>query len=120
MNIYGFLKYPAAFIANFSFILCGFYTLNYHFSDNSTRLKYEAPVIRKFSQERLRNKRVGRRVYCSEKYKVYFIEIELPDGKTKKIEKSLGEYMKIKKGRKISIYEEKGLWGIKVIKDIGK
>ncbi|MDE6653520.1 MAG: hypothetical protein K2K37_03935 [Muribaculaceae bacterium] len=110
------LRYAATFVLIFSILLCAFYVLNYHFADESTRIVYTAQVVRKYSEERTRSSRSGRRGYGVEKYNVHFIEIELRDGSTKKMERPLNEYLKIKKGGHVTVTEEEGLFGIKVIK----
>lgn len=116
-RIVQYLEYPVAFIVSFSLLICGFYLLNYSMADKSTRAEYGAPVIRKFREERTEVRRVGRRRYKEENHRVYFIEIELKDGSTKKIEKPIKEYNRIKKGNNLIIAEEKGLFGFTVIKD---
>ncbi len=111
-----FLNYALCFVLSFSILLSAFYFFNYQFTDPSVSLEYSVPVVRKFSEERTRAKGSGRRGHGVEKYNVHFIEIELSDGHTKKLEKPLREYLRIKVGDKIKIREEKGLFGINVIK----
>ncbi len=111
-----YLEYPFSFVLSFSILLCSFYALNFWFSDPSSRVEYQAPVIRKYSEERTRSKGGGRRSHGVEKYNVHFVEIELEDGSTIKLERPLKEYLKIKKGSRIDIAEENGLFGVKVIK----
>lgn len=112
----GYLKYPIVFILFFSILLSTFYIINYQITDPMSSIEYSAPVVRKYSEERTRTKRSGRRSYGEEKYNVYFIEIELCDGRIKKLERPLREYLKIRKGDKIRLKVEKGLFGINVIK----
>ncbi|MDE7097233.1 MAG: hypothetical protein K2O47_07060, partial [Muribaculaceae bacterium] len=54
--------------------------------------------------------------YRSEKYTVYFIELEMSDGKIKKQEKPLRQYNNIKTGSKMRLILENGLFDIPVIK----
>lgn len=109
-------KYVSCFVLSFSTLLSAFYFINYQFADSSTISEYSAPVVGKYSKERTRNKGMGRRGRGVEKYNVHFIEIELSDGSIKNLEKPLSEYLKIKVGDKIKVEEEKGFFGINVIK----
>lgn len=111
-----FLEYPVAFILLLSVMLGSFYTINYCLSDPSTGYEYKAPVERKYGEVRTRSRRVGRRVYRGEKYTVYVVEIKMKDGRIKKMEKSLNEYNKIKKGGTLRIFVEEGFFKIPVIK----
>ncbi len=114
--IFKFLEYPVAFIFSFSILLATFYLSNFCLSDHSSVYEYQAPVVKKYRAERTRSKRIGRRTYGQEKYKVYFIEIEMKDGKLKRLEKSFQEYNRIKKGSSLKLYIEDGLFKIPVIK----
>ncbi|MDE5839589.1 MAG: hypothetical protein K2H49_01580, partial [Muribaculaceae bacterium] len=111
-----YIEYPLAFMLSFSIILLTFYSLNYYKSDSSTAHEYMAPVVRKYSEERTRSRRIGRHSYRSEKYTVYFIELQMSDGKIKKQEKTLRQYNNIKTGSKMKLVLEKGLFDIPVIK----
>ncbi len=111
-----YLEYPASYILSFSILLAAFYSLNFWMSDSSSRHTYEAPVVRKYSQQRTRSHKTGRRGYKEEKYTVYIVEIEMEDGKIKKMEKPLSEYNRIKKGSNLSLFIEDGLFSIPVIK----
>ncbi|MDE7095871.1 MAG: hypothetical protein K2O47_00065, partial [Muribaculaceae bacterium] len=107
-----YVEYPLAFILSFSTFLLAFYTLNYYKSDPSTAHEYMAPVVRKYSEERTRSRRISRHFYRSEKYTVYFIELEMSDGKIKKQEKTLRQYNNIKTGSKMRLILENGLFDI--------
>lgn len=111
-----YLEYPAAFVLTFSILLAVFYSSNFFLSDHSSAYEYDAPVVRKYSQERTRSHKTGRRVYRTEKYTVYVIELEMKDGRIKKMEKTLSEYNKIKKGSTITLVVEDGLFSIPVIR----
>lgn len=111
-----YLEYLVAFIFSFSILLATFYLSNFCLSDHSSVYEYHAPVIKKYQTERTRSKRIGRRTYGQEKYKVYFIEIEMKDGKLKRLEKSYQEYNRIKKGSTLKLFIEDGLFKIPVIK----
>ena len=112
-----YLEYPAAFILSFSVSLCLFYTINYCLSDESSGYEYKAPVVRKYSEERTRSRRAGRRAHHEETYRVYVVELEMKDGRIKKMEKSLSDYNRIKKGGTIRIFVEDGFFKIPVIKN---
>ena len=115
-NILIYLEYPVAYIFIFSILLAAFYSSNFYLSDHRSGYEYHAPVVKKYSQERKRTYKVGRRGYRETKYRVYIIEIEMKDGKTKKMEKPLKEYNSIKKGSSLKLFIEDGLFSIPVIK----
>ncbi|MDE6696723.1 MAG: hypothetical protein K2K25_07570 [Muribaculaceae bacterium] len=117
-TIFDYLEYPAAFILSFSIILAAFYASNYFLSDDSSSYEYHAPVVRKYSQVRTRSFKTGRRGYRNEKYKVYIIELEMKDGKIKRLEKTLSEYNKIKRGTSLNLLVEDGFFTIPVIKNM--
>lgn len=111
-----YLEYPTAFAIIFSIMLCSFYCMNFFMSDQSTRQEYSVPVINKYSKEKYRTKRVGRRTVRGEKYMTYYIQLRLPDGHIKSYDRPIGEYTKIKRGQQLNISVEDGLFGIPVIK----
>ena len=117
-SILVYLEYPVAYTFSFSILLVAFYSSNFFLSDHSTGYEYDAPVVKKYSQERKRTYKVGRSGYRETKYRVYIIEIEMNDGKTKKLEKPLREYNKIKRGGSVKMIVEDGLFKIPVIKPI--
>ena len=117
-NIMNYLEYPVAYVFSFSILLVTFYSSNFFLSDHSSGYEYDAPVVRKYSQERTRTHKVGRRGHRETKYKVYFIEIEMNDGKIKKLEKPLSEYNSIRKGTTLKLFIEDGLFSIPVIKPL--
>ena len=119
-NILDYLEYPTAFVFSFSILLVAFYSSNFFLSDHNSGFEYDAPIVKKYSQERKRTYKVGRRGYRETKYRVYIIEIEMNDGKTKTLEKPLGEYNKIKRGGSVKMIVEDGLFKIPVIKPIPK
>lgn len=111
-----YIEYPSSFILTFSIILAVLYSANFYFSDSASGYEYKAPVIRKYSQERTRTNKIGRRGYKTTKYYVYLIEIEMIDGKIKKLEKTLSEYNRIKRGSCLDLFIEDGLFHVPVIK----
>lgn len=115
-DIIKYLEYTVAYVLSFSILLASFYASNFFLSDHYSGYEYLAPVVKKYSQERTRSYKVGRRGYRETKYKVYIIEIEMNDGKIKKLEKPLSEYNSIKKGSSLKLFIEDGLFSIPVIK----
>lgn len=113
------INVAAGIFISFSILYGCFIAMNYVKSDADTSESFKASVVGKYSEERYRVKRVARhRTTRGEKYHVYCILVSLPDGKTKKVEVSPGEYIKIKKGQKLELKIEDGLFGIPVIKNL--
>lgn len=110
-----YLEYPAAFAISFSVLLLGFYSINYYVSDTASAYEYNAPVVRKYSEVRKRTYKVGRRGYREEKYTVYIVELQMKDGKIKKLEKPLGEYNRIKRRGSVRLQIKDGFFKIPVI-----
>lgn len=109
----------AGVVLSFSVFIGLFYSLNYYNSHEDTAQEYSAPIVNKYTEEHYQVKRVSRnRVRRGEKYWVYRISVEMPDGRRKKMEVSPGEYVKIRVGRHIKLRLEKGLFGITVIKNM--
>ncbi len=119
-SVANYLEYPTAYVLSFAILLTAFYASSYYFSDSSTAYEYKAPVVRKYSHLRKYQQKVGRRGYKEVKYYVYTIEIEMIDGKIKKLDKPLKEYNKIKKGSYLTLNVEKGLFSVPVIKNLHK
>ena len=116
------LRYPIAVVITFSMLLFAFYSLNYYLSDNSTRYEYTGKIINKYSAERYRTRRTpGGRSVRGEKYTAYFIVIEMPEGKRKRLSVNTGNYVQLKRGKKVRMDIETGLFGIPVIRktDLG-
>lgn len=109
----------AGAVLSFSVFIGLFYSLNYYKSDESSAQEFSARITNKYTEERYRVQRVSRnRVRRGEKYWVYCISVEMPDGRLKKMEVSPGEYIKIRVGRHIKLQIENGLLGIPVIKNM--
>ena len=115
-DLFKYMEYPCSFVLTFSIILAAFYSANFYLSDHTSGYEYKAPVVRKYRQERTQTQKIGRRGYKEYKYSVYIIELQMSDGKIKKMEKTLSEYNKIKKGSSINLFIEDGLFSIPVIK----
>lgn len=104
--------------AMFAALSGGFYIANYFGADDASRQKITARVIRKYSEERHRTRRVGRNRYIQgDKYMVYNLVMSLPGGKEMTRSVSTGEYIKTREGRTVDMYLVNGLFGIQVIKN---
>lgn len=96
-----------------------FYSLNYFKSNETSAQERSVKVLSKYTEEHYHTKRVSRNtVTCGEKYKVYYINIELQNDHEKRIEIPAREYVKIKAGSRITLRIETGLFGIPVIKNL--
>lgn len=104
---------------SFSILLGSCYTLNFYRSDSASGEKINAVVTSKFSEEHYRTRRLSRnRSVRGEPYLAYYLNLELPDGRIKKIEVGAGEYSKTRSGQKISLFVEMGCFGMPVIKNL--
>lgn len=98
-----------------------FYGLNFAFADKNTEHYENAVVERKFSKTRHRTRRVGRnRMAPGEPYKVYYLDLRLPDGRLKEMSATLGQYNRRHKGDTVALPVERGLFGVPVIKRRGR
>lgn len=113
-DIFNFL---ISLVFAFSVFIGLFYTINYYGSDKNSRQQQYVKVTEKISEEHYRVKRVSRHAVArDEKYRVYYMVIELPDGQKKKISIPVGKYMKLQAGKDITISVEKGFFSFPVIK----
>lgn len=109
----------AGAMLSFAIIIGLLYSLNYYKSDLASEYKYSAEVVNKYSRENYRVQRVSRnRVRRGEKYWVYYICIRLEDGRIKKMEVPVSEYLKIRVGTHIPLQMQTGFFGIPVIKNM--
>ncbi len=113
------------FMSHFAFstglILTLFYGLNFAFADKHTEHWEQMVVERKFSKTRHRSRRVGRnRVAPGEPYKVYYLEMRLPDGRLKEMSATLNEYNRRHKGDTVALPVTRGLFGVPVIERRGR
>lgn len=110
------LNYACHVVFSCGLLLCAFYGLNKSFADKETLHCEKVVVERKYYKVRHKTRRVGRRTYANgEPYKVYFLEIRFPDGRTKEMPATTDYYRKIHKGDTISLEMEMGLFRIPVI-----
>lgn len=107
----------AGIIFSFAVLIGSFYTLNYYFSDETTESECTVTVVKKFSEEHYHTRRISRnRVIRGNKYRVYYMNVELQNGKVKKLEIPLSKFNKIKKGAPLILPTQTGLFGIPVLK----
>lgn len=77
----------------------------------------EATVERVFSRKEHHTRRVGRRYVSSgQSYKVYYMELVFRDGQKKQIRLGRNPSQRYRKGTRLELSVEKGLFGIPVIK----
>ena len=70
---------------------------NYFLRDEELTRTETAPVERIYTETRYHRKRISRKVYTrGEPYKVYFMEVRLPDGTSKNLQISLQSYNRLK------------------------
>lgn len=101
--------FVAASVVSFLVLGC-----NYFFAGEPHQS--EVTVVRKFSEERTRIRRISRRVYGQgEKYRVYKIEVEFETGFRKDFTVGLERYNKFRKGDVCEVEIAKGLWGVPVV-----
>ena len=109
-------RLAAAAIA-FSLLFGGLYSLSYFFADKDSAQMMRVEVVNKFTEERHQMKRVSRKVYTrGPRYNVYCLQLEYPDGSLRKIEVSASEYIRIRRGNKVTLELRQGLLGVPVVR----
>lgn len=112
------------FIVNYichTIFFCGLfiaaiYGINRAFPRQSSIRETEAVVERKYTQTRHHRQRVSRRVYKQgAPYKVYYIGLELPDGRRKDMQVTASRYNRIRSGSTIPLTLQKGFFGMTII-----
>lgn len=115
------------FIINFPIHLIGvtvifgflILAINYTLSDIRTRTVVNAEVCSRYTKTRYHTKRVGRHYTAKgNPYKVYYIEIEFPDGRKKESGVTLSQYNRIKKGTQLRVVVENGFLSMPVMKEL--
>lgn len=102
----------------FSMLFFAFHAINFYGSDHDSAVEFNSRIVAKHSEERHRSRRVGRNRYVDgEAYMEYYISVELPDGRRKKLRVPVGEYVDIRKGQEVSLKIETGFFGIPVIRE---
>lgn len=118
MNDNRWLGGAAAAIATFVILIGAFYSLNYFITDDDSTRQYDVTIIGKSTAERYRTRRAGRnRVVQGEKYITYTATVRWPDGREKDFPVTAGEYVRLRKGDKVSLTTGTGLFGVPVIKE---
>lgn len=101
----------------FSLVYALFLGSNYYMADDSTIVVEQTEVVKKYSKEHTRYRRVGRnRRIPDGHYYTYHILLRFPDGREKSQEVQLKAYNRIRTGSHRDIKVEQGLWGVPVIK----
>ncbi|MDE6040826.1 MAG: hypothetical protein K2F99_04540 [Muribaculaceae bacterium] len=109
-------NYVIASLYAATLLVAAFYTLNFVFDDVDTEHIETVTVQRKYTKTRHRSERVGRNRYRPGRaYKVYFIEVEFDDGRTKDIEIPLSRYNRLRSGGTADLRMSTGLFGVPVI-----
>lgn len=99
-----------------SILLASFYSVNYWAADRASEISRQVEITSKYYKIHHRTNRTGRRSYSrGTPYKVYFIEITFPSGRTKELQLPYSEYHRLKTGSKITLQVQRGFFGIPVI-----
>lgn len=95
--------------------------VNYFSADFDHMPRTDAVIVRKYSETRYHSRRVGRRSYSRvDPYKVYYVELALPDSLHREYQISLKRYNRLRKGKTVEVPRGPGRLGIEVIGPIGK
>lgn len=112
------INFPAHAVFFTGMVLFAIYALNYYCADPATAHEEQAVVARRYTKTRHRTERVGRRGYRQgAPYKVYFIELDFPGGRSKDMELSRSQYVSRHKGDTVTLSLREGLLGLTVIRD---
>ncbi|MDE5785482.1 MAG: hypothetical protein K2H98_03030 [Duncaniella sp.] len=115
----GMLNYIIGIVIAFALSLGLFYTINYYASISESSHIITAEIINRYSEERYKTRRVSRNTTVrGEKYHVYFMVAQLPDGRLKKIEISADSYRRIHIGQHLELNVETGFFHVPVIKNL--
>lgn len=94
----------------------GLLAANYYLADKGSEREVMATVASKSREERHHTRRVhGRVVSTGSPYYVYYLSLQLPDGRYKKRQISLKEYNRIRTGSAYPLHLANGLLGWQVI-----
>ncbi len=94
--------------------MLSFYGTNAWAADETVTV--QASVERRYTQTRYHSRRVGRRTYArGAPYKVYKVEVRLPDGQLTTFDVGFERYNRARKGKQIPVELTHGLWGADVV-----
>lgn len=94
-----------------------FFTGNYFGADMTTRHTEKVVIERKFTQTRYRTRRINRRTTGrGAPYKVYYVDLTMPDGSLKTLQMPKDNYLKLRSGDEAEVTLAKGLFGVTVIR----
>lgn len=92
------------------------YGINRAFPRESTRHEIKAVVERKYAKTRHHRQRVSRNVYKQgTPYKVYYLSLQLPDGRTKELQVPLTRFNRTRSGSSIPLSMQQGFFGMTII-----
>lgn len=98
-----------------------FFGANSLFADTSTRHTERVAVASKYIKEGYHTRRIGRNHSVrGEKYYNYYLLLEFPDGRTKRISVSNKQYNRTRHGDSLSVELERGALGIPVIREMNR
>lgn len=99
-------------------LLAAFYAINFWVKTDNPITPQNAEIVRAYSEEHHRTRRVGRRyVSQGEKYFTYHIDIKFPDGRQKKLSVAAGNLRSYHRGDSIEIDVQRGALGVPVIRN---
>ena len=100
-------------------LLAAFYSINYWGRNTVTAHIEQVEVTSRYYKIHHHTERSGRRSYSrGAPYKVYFIKVRFPDGRTKDIQLPYSEYYRLRTGAAIDMELASGFFGIPVISDL--
>jgi len=92
------------------------YGINRAFPRESAGHEIEAVVERKYTKTRHHRQRVSKFVYKQgPPYKVYYLNLQLPDGRTKELQVTLSCYNRTRSGSSIPLLMQQGFFGMTII-----
>ncbi|MBD5247479.1 MAG: DUF2500 domain-containing protein [Barnesiella sp.] len=102
----------------FTLLIGAFYTINYYGADENNPRQLNAKVTEKITSEHYRTRRVSRnRTVRGEKYNTYSVNVTMPDGRSKILPVSIGQYSRLHAGDNVTLTTCDGLFGVPVIKE---
>lgn len=106
-------------IVTTSVLLLLFYSINYYGSRPSSEITRDVEITSRYYKIHHHSNRTGRHSYSrGAPYKVYFIQITFPSGRTKDLQLPYSEYRRLHKGSHLSLQLQRGFFGIPVIKNL--
>lgn len=105
-----------AAVAACGLYLFAFYGINMLTARNTAPHSVEVRIEKLYTETRYHSKRVRRNRYTrGEPYQVYFMQVGLPDGRSKKLSLTVDEYRRYQRRDTLNISVSRGLFGMDVI-----